>query len=88
MNWTCSLAMVGITLGTILEKSGVLKVILSKLYKFTRTVGGLVCTTVLSVIGLNMVTASQYTSIVIGGRMFISEYRKKRICFHRLYLEL
>lgn len=77
MNWTCSLAMLGITLGTILEKSGVLEVLLSKLYIFTKSVGGLVCTTVLSVIGLNMVTASQYTSIVIGGRMFISEYKKK-----------
>ena len=77
MNWTCSLAMLGITLGTILEKLGVLEVLLSKIIRFTKTVGGLVCSTVLSVIALNMITASQYTSIVIGGRMFISEYKKK-----------
>jgi len=79
MNWTCSLAMLGIALGTILEKLGVLEVLLSKLFRFTKTVGGLVCTTVLSVIALNMVTASQYTSIVIGGRMFVSEFKKKNM---------
>lgn len=79
MNWTASLAMLGITLGTILEKTKVLEVILSKLKRFTKSVGGLVTTTVLSIIGLNMITASQYTSVVIGGRMFISEYKKKEM---------
>lgn len=79
MNWTCSLAMLGIALGTILEKSGVLQVLLSKMIRFTKTVGGLVCSTVISVIALNMVTASQYTSIVIGGRMFITEFKKKNM---------
>ncbi|WP_082677240.1 Na+/H+ antiporter NhaC [Bacillus sp. FJAT-29937] len=79
MNWTSSLAMLGIILGTILEKTGVLEVLLSKLFRLTKTVGGLVSTTVLSVVGLNMITASQYTSIVIGGRMFITGYKKKNM---------
>lgn len=79
MNWTCSLAILGIILGTILEKTGVLSVVLGTLYRFTQSVGGLVASTVISVIGLNMLTASQYTSIVIGGRMFITEYKKKNM---------
>lgn len=77
MNWTASLAMVGITFGKILEKSGVLETLLNRLQIFTKTVGGLVCTTVLATIGLNMATASQYTSVVLGGRMFISAYKEK-----------
>ena len=79
MNWTCSLAILGIILGTILEKTGVLSVVLGTLHRFTKSVGGLVASTVVSVIGLNMLTASQYTSIVVGGRMFITEYKKKNM---------
>ena len=77
MNWTASLAMLGITLGSILEKNGVLEVLLGQVVKLTASTGGLVAATVLSTIGLNMITASQYTSIVISGRMFVSEYKRR-----------
>lgn len=77
MNWTASLAMLGITLGAILEKNGVLEVLLGQVVKYTASTGGLVTATVLSTVGLNMITASQYTSIVISGRMFISEYKRR-----------
>ena len=77
MNWTASLAMLGITLGSILEKNGVLEVLLGQVIKLIASTGGLVAATVLSTIGLNMITASQYTSIVISGRMFVSEYKRR-----------
>ena len=77
MNWTASLAMLGITLGAILEKNGVLEVLLGQVVKYAASIGRLVTATVLSTIGLNMITASQYTSIVISGRMFILEYKRR-----------
>jgi NhaC family Na+:H+ antiporter len=77
MNWTASLAMLGITLGSILEKNGVLGVLLGQVVKLIKSIGGLVTAVVLSAICLNMITASQYTSLVITGRMFVSEYRKR-----------
>ena len=76
MNWTASLAMLGITLGAILEKNGVLGTLLNQILKRTSSVGGLVTATILGTISLNIITASQYTSIVIGGRMFIPGFKK------------
>jgi len=75
MMWTSSLGIIGIALGAVLEKSGMLAVFLSKFRNLTRTTSGLVCTCVLGVVGLNYVTASQYMSIVLGGRMFVSAYK-------------
>lgn len=77
MHWTASLGLIGIAYGGILEKLGVLEVFLEKLTSCIKSVGGLVTTTVLSVIGLNIVTASQYMAIVLGGRMFVSAYKEK-----------
>lgn len=77
MMWTSSLGLIGITYGCILEKSKVLEVFLDKLKALTRTTGTLVLTTVLSLIGLNFATASQFLTIVLGGRMFISAYKEK-----------
>lgn len=77
MHWTASLGLIGIAYGGILEKLGVLEVFLEKLTSCIKSVGGLVTTTVLAVIGLNIVTASQYMAIVLGGRMFVSAYKEK-----------
>lgn len=77
MNWTASLAMLGITLGSVLEKNGVLEVLLGQVVRLTKSIGGLVTSVVLSAVGLNMITASQYTSLVITGRMFVGEYKKR-----------
>lgn len=77
MHWTASLGLIGIAYGGILEQLGVLEVFLSKLKACTRSVGGLVTTTVISIIGINVVTASQYMAIVLGGRMFVGAYKEK-----------
>lgn len=77
MHWTASLGLIGIAYGGILERLGVLEVFLEKLTSCIKSVGGLVTTTVLSVIGLNIVTASQYMALVLGGRMFVAAYKEK-----------
>ncbi len=77
MNYTSSLTIIVMIYGSLLEKLGVLEVVLEKLKVLTRTVGSLVCTTVVTAILVNLITASQYMSIVLPGRMFVSEYKKK-----------
>lgn len=77
MNYTSSLTIIVMVYGALLEKLGVLDVLLEKLTALTKTVGSLVCTTVVTSILINLITASQYMSIVLTGRMFVSEYRKK-----------
>lgn len=77
MNYTSSLTIIVMVYGSLLEKLGVLEVVLEKLKVLTRTVGNLVCTTVVTAILVNLITASQYMSIVLPGRMFVSEYKKK-----------
>ena len=77
MNYTCSLGIIAMVYGGILEKLGVLEVCLEKMKFVSKSVGTLVCSTVVGCIILNMVTASQYMSIILGGRLFIGEYKKK-----------
>lgn len=77
MNYTSSLTIIVMVYGSLLEKLGVLEVVLEKLKVLTRIVGSLVCTTVVTAILVNLITASQYMSIVLPGRMFVSEYKKK-----------
>jgi len=79
MSWTVSLTMIVLAYGAILEKLGVLEVVLNRFKALTKTVGSLVCSTVLTGVGLNFATASQYMSIVITGRMYVSAYKEKNM---------
>lgn len=77
MNGTCSLGIIAMVYGGVLEKLGILEVLLSRMKFVSRSVGTLVCSTVVGCILVNMVTASQYMSIILTGRLFIGEYKKK-----------
>lgn len=77
MNGTCSLGIIAMVYGGILERLGILEVLLSKLKFVSKSVGTLVCSTVIGCILVNMITASQYMSIILTGRLFIGEYKKK-----------
>lgn len=77
MMWTASLGMLGMLYGAIMEKSGLLEAFLDKLKIFTSSLGGLVTTVILSCIILLAATASQTLAIVVGGRMYIGEFKKR-----------
>jgi len=77
MSWTVSLTMIVMAYGAILEKLKVLEVVLERFKSLTKTVGSLVASTVLTAIGINFATASQYMSIVITGRLFVPAYKEK-----------
>lgn len=79
MLWTASLGMLGMLYGAIMEKSGLLEAFLEKLKFFTKSLGGLVTVVVLSCTVLLAATASQTLAIVVGGRMYVSEFRKRNL---------
>ena len=77
MHYTASLTVIVMAYGGIMEKCGVLDEILDKMKVLTRTVGTMVCTTVVIEVLLNMITASQYLTIVLGGKLMMPAFKEK-----------
>ena len=77
MHYTASLTVIVMAFGSILEKCGVLDEILSTMKGLTRTVGTMVCTTVIVEVLLNLITASQYMTLILGGKLMMPVYREK-----------
>lgn len=77
MMWTVSLILCALTLGGILEKTGMLEAIANALLGFVKGTFGLVFVTIFSCLFTNLVTGEQYLSIVLPGRMYKDEYRKR-----------
>ncbi|MGL5311738.1 MAG: Na+/H+ antiporter NhaC [Peptostreptococcaceae bacterium] len=77
MMWTVSLILCALTLGGILEKTGMLEAIANGLLSIAKGRFGLVLATIVSCIFTNLVTGEQYLSIVLPGRMYKDAYRKQ-----------
>ena len=77
MMWTVSLILCALTLGGILERTGMLEAIANGLLSIAKGRFGLVLATILSCIFTNLVTGEQYLSIVLPGRMYKDAYRKQ-----------
>ena len=73
-----------ITFGAILEKLGMLKVIIYSALARAKTTGSLILTTGLTCIGVNILTGDQYISIVLPGRMYRLEYKKRKLASKNL----
>lgn len=74
MMYTISLIICAMTVGGILEKSGMLQTIVDKLSSFVKKDGSLVATSVLTAVGINIVTGDQSLAIILPGRMFSKSY--------------
>ncbi len=79
MHDTISLILVATALGGVLERTGVVAVLLKALLKRVRSTAGLISATVFSGIGVNFLMADQYLSIVLPGRMYREAYQRKGI---------
>lgn len=79
MMWSVSLVMIAFALGGLLEKSGVIHALLEGLKNQVKTKGQVILSTVLSSIGVNLVTGEQYLSILIPGQSFKEMYQKFQI---------
>lgn len=77
MMYTISLVMLAMSLGGILEASGILDKIVSSLLKFAKTTKSLIVATVATCVTTNIVACDQYLSILLPGRMYVKAYRKQ-----------
>jgi NhaC family Na+:H+ antiporter len=63
--------------GGVMEHTGFLRRIVIAALKGVRGTGSLIFTTVITCIGMNIVAADQYISIVLPGRMYQMEFRRR-----------
>ena len=79
MMWTVSLIIIALSLGGILETSGMLAAIGGAILSVAKSTGSLVLATILSCIAINLLSGDQYLALVVPGRMFKETYRDKNL---------
>lgn len=67
------------TFGSIMEKAGLLKRVVESLMSVTNSAGSLISTTIVTAFGTNCIAADQYIAIVMPGRMFKDEYKRRNL---------
>ena len=76
---TIWLVITALTFGAVLETTKLLNTIVKVLLSFAKSTSSLIITTITTCIGINIVTADQYIAIVIPGRMFKTEFKKRKL---------
>ena len=74
---TIWLILSAMSFGGVMEHTGLLQRIVDALMKGVRGTGSLITTTVLTCIGMNIIAADQYIAIVLPGRMYRVEFRRR-----------
>jgi len=77
MSNTVTLVLCAMSFGGIMEGTGMLQVLAARLLRLAKGTGSLVATTVLTSVGLNVVSGDQYIAIVVPGRMYAATYRER-----------
>jgi NhaC family Na+:H+ antiporter len=76
---TIFLILTALSFGAVMEHTGLLERMISGLVRAARGTGSLISAVVGTTILSNIVTADQYMSIVVPGRMFREEFRRRRL---------
>ena len=74
---TTWLIMTALMFGSVMEKVGLLAVFVKGILKAAKSTGSLITSTILTAFGTNLITADQYMSIVMPGRMYKEEYERR-----------
>jgi NhaC family Na+:H+ antiporter len=74
---TIWLILTALAFGAVMEHSGMLLRLIQSALRAARSTGSLVATVVMSCIGMNVVAADQYISIVLPGKMFKAEFQRR-----------
>lgn len=77
MMWTISLIMCALTFGGVLESTGMMQCIASKMMSWARSTGSLILVTILSCLFVNILCADQYLGIALPGKMFKDAYAER-----------
>ncbi len=76
---TVWLILTALAFGSVLERGGMLMRLIEPTLKVVKSTGSLVMTVVLSCIGINIVAADQYISIVLPGKLYKAEFQKRNL---------
>ncbi len=74
---TIWLVMSAMSFGGAMERTGLLQRLVGALMLAVKGTGSLIITTVLTTIGMNVVASDQYIAIVLPGRMFRMEFKRR-----------
>ncbi|GLQ14109.1 Na+/H+ antiporter NhaC [Psychrosphaera saromensis] len=74
---TTWLIMTALMFGAVMEKVGLLAVFVQGILKKAKSTGSLITSTIFTAFGTNLITADQYMSIVMPGRMYKEEYERR-----------
>ena len=79
MLMTVWLIMTAMMFGAVMETTGQLQAIAGKILGFVHSTGSLITATLLTAFGTNVLASDQYISIVLPGRMFRTEFARRRL---------
>jgi len=74
---TIWLIMCALSFGAVLERLGMLRKFVSVILSAAKSTGSLIASTVATCIGTNLIAADQYMAIVMPGRMYKEEYKRR-----------
>ncbi|HEX2140383.1 MAG TPA: Na+/H+ antiporter NhaC, partial [Woeseiaceae bacterium] len=74
---TIWLILAALSFGAVMEHAGLLLRLIRSTLKAAKSTGSLVATTIVSCIGMNIVAADQYISIVLPGKMYKAEFQRR-----------
>ena len=77
MMWTVSLILCSLSFGGVMAQSGMLETISRSILKMVRSTASLICATGFTAFLINLVCGEQYLSILLTGRMYREEYKKR-----------
>lgn len=77
MMYTVSLILCALTFGGVMERCGFLRAIAVTILRLARSTGSLVAATVGTCVSMNIAAADQYLSIIVPGRMYREDYKRK-----------
>ena len=76
---TVWLILAAMTFGAVMEKTGMLGRIAEAILGAVRGTGSLIAATLATSIGMNILASDQYMAIVLPGRMFKAEFKRRQL---------
>ena len=73
------LIMSALMFGAVMEATGMLRVLAARVLQAVHGTGSLISATLATSAGMNVIASDQYISIVLPGRMFREEYRRRSL---------
>jgi len=81
---TIWLVICALAFGAVLETTNILKKLVESVLLLANSTGSLIITTIATCIGINIIAADQYISIVLPGRMYRAEFKRRNLAARNL----